>query len=226
MATERIEEGADLRAKIENRSAVVGIVGLGCVGLPLALTFAEGSFSVVGFDVDGAKVESLNARRNYIKHLDGSRLERAVDESRFQATSDFSRLSEPDVLVICVPTPLTPQREPDMSYVVHTVRQIRERLRAGQLVILESTTYPGTTDELVRTILEESGLVCGRDFYLAFSPEREDPGNGKFNTATIPKIVGGVDVAGGDLAQKFYDQVVVRTVRVSSAREAEAAKLV
>jgi UDP-N-acetyl-D-glucosamine dehydrogenase len=218
--------GEALRAKIENRTAIVGILGLGYVGLPLALTFAEGGFSVVGFDVDAPKVDSLNARRNYIKHLDGARLERAVDGRRFEATADFARLSEPDVLVICVPTPLTPQREPDMSYIEKTVRQIRDRLRPGQLVILESTTYPGTTDELVRKILEGSGFACGRDFYLAFSPEREDPGNGKFNTATIPKIVGGVDAAAGDLAQKFYDQVVVRTVRVGSAREAEAAKLV
>ena len=215
-----------LREKIEGRSAVIGIIGLGYVGLPLALTFVEKNFTVLGFDVDAPRVEALNAGRNYIKHLDASRLERAVSGRLFEATADFGRLSEPDALIICVPTPLTPQREPDMSYVVKTVRAIQARLRPGQLVVLESTTYPGTTDELVRTILEESHLQCGRDFYLAFSPEREDPGNGSFNTATIPKIVGGVDQAGGDLAQCLYDQVVVRTVRVGTAREAEAAKLV
>ncbi len=217
---------ASLYEKIENKTAVIGIAGLGYVGLPLALTFAEKGFSVLGFDVDSTKVEALNAGRNYIQHLDGSRLSRALSGKRFEATADFRRLAAPDAIIICVPTPLTPQREPDMSYVVNTVQQIRARLRPGQLVVLESTTYPGTTDELVRRILEESGLQCGRDFYLAFSPEREDPGNGKFNTATIPKIVGGVDQVGGDLAQGLYDKVVVRTVRVASAREAEAAKLV
>ncbi len=226
MATEATAPAASLHEKIQSRTAVIGIAGLGYVGLPLALTFAEKGFAVLGFDVDGTKVEALNGGRNYIQHLDGSRLSRALSERRFQATADFRRLNEPDAVIICVPTPLTPQREPDMSYVVNTVQQIRARLRAGQLVVLESTTYPGTTDELVRRILEESGLQCGRDFYLAFSPEREDPGNGKFNTATIPKIVGGVDPVGGDLAQSLYDQVVVRTVRVASSREAEAAKLV
>jgi UDP-N-acetyl-D-glucosamine dehydrogenase len=226
LAIEAPASAESLKQKIEVRSATVGIAGLGYVGLPLALTFAEKGFSVLGFDVDGAKVEALNAGRNYIQHLDSRRLSKALSDRLFAATADFGRMSEPDALIICVPTPLTPQREPDMNYVVGTARQIRNHLRPGQLVVLESTTYPGTTDELVRGILEESGLQCGKDFYLAFSPEREDPGNGKFNTATIPKIVGGVDQAGGDLAQSLYDQVVVRTVRVGSAREAEAAKLV
>jgi UDP-N-acetyl-D-glucosamine dehydrogenase len=210
--------------KIEDRTALVGIVGLGYVGLPLALTFAEGSYRVLGFDVDRAKVEALSRGENYIRHLDSSRVTRS--SGRFSATEDFGRLSEPDVLVICVPTPLTPQREPDMSYVVGTAREVRSRLRKGQLIILESTTYPGTTDELVRGILEGSGLRCGQDFFLAFSPEREDPGNSRFGTATIPKVVGGVDAEGGDLAQAFYDKVITRTVRVSSARTAEATKLV
>ena len=213
-----------LRQRIEDRTALVGIVGLGYVGLPLALTFAEGSYRVLGFDVDRAKVEALSRGENYIRHLDSSRVPRSSE--RFSATDDFGRLSEPDVLVICVPTPLTPQREPDMSYVVGTAREVRSRLRKGQLIILESTTYPGTTDELVRGILEGSGLRCGQDFYLAFSPEREDPGNSRFGTATIPKVVGGVDAEAGDLAQAFYDKVIARTVRVSSARTAEATKLV
>jgi UDP-N-acetyl-D-glucosamine dehydrogenase len=216
----------DLERKIDGNTARVGIVGLGYVGLPLALTFAEKGYHVVGFDVDSTKVESLCAGRNYIKHLDGSRLSAALSASRFEATSDFRRLGEPDAVIICVPTPLTAQREPEMSFVINTVQLIRARLRLGQLVVLESTTYPGTTDELVRGILEESGLECGRDFFLAFSPEREDPGNAQFGTATIPKIVGGVDAAGGDLAQRLYDRIVVRTVRVANSREAEAAKLV
>jgi UDP-N-acetyl-D-glucosamine dehydrogenase len=224
--TEQTSHAPVLQKRFDDQSAVIGIAGLGYVGLPLALTFAEKGFRVLGFDVDVAKVEALNAGRNYIQHLDGTRLSRAIAERRFEATADFGRLAEPDALIICVPTPLTPQREPDMSYVVNTVQQIRARLRPGQLVVLESTTYPGTTDELVRQILEQSGLRCGRDFFLAFSPEREDPGNGKFNTATIPKIVGGVDEAAGDLAESLYGKVVVRTVRVGNAREAEAAKLV
>ena len=174
LVTEQTSHAPVLQKRFDDQSAVIGIAGLGYVGLPLALTFAEKGFRVLGFDVDVAKVEALNAGRNYIQHLDGTRLSRAVAEQRFQATADFGRLAEPDALIICVPTPLTPQREPDMSYVVNTVQQIRARLRPGQLVVLESTTYPGTTDELVRQILEQSGLRCGHDFFLAFSPERED----------------------------------------------------
>ena len=217
---------AEHERRIESREALVGVIGLGYVGLPLAMTFAEKGFRVLGFDIDSGKIEAIGAGRNYIKHLDGNRLTDAIASGRLSATADFRRLAEPDVLIICVPTPLTSQREPEMSYVVNTVQQIRVQLRRGQLVILESTTYPGTTDELVRGILEQSGLKCGRDFFLAFSPEREDPGNSSYHTATIPKIVGGVDRPGGDLAQRLYDQIVVRTVRVENAREAEAAKLV
>jgi UDP-N-acetyl-D-glucosamine dehydrogenase len=215
---------SELRQKIDDRSALVGIIGLGYVGLPLALTFSESAYRVLGFDVDRSKVEALSRGENYIRHLDSGRVARANE--RFAATDDFNRLAEPDVLVICVPTPLTPQREPDMSYVVGTAREVRARLRRGQLVILESTTYPGTTDELVRGILEGSGLRCGEDFFLAFSPEREDPGNARFATATIPKVVGGVDAEGGNLAEAFYAKAIARTVRVSDARTAEATKLV
>jgi len=215
---------AEIRRKIEERTALVGIIGLGYVGLPLALTFAEQTYRVLGFDVDRAKVDALARGEMYIRHLDEGRVGRSA--GRFTATDEFGRLGEPDVLVICVPTPLTPQREPDMSYVVGTARQVRAHLRRGQLVILESTTYPGTTDELVRGILEGSGLRCGEDFFLAFSPEREDPGNAKFGTATIPKVVGGVDETSGDLAQAFYDKAIAKTVRVANARTAEATKLV
>ncbi|HVE65058.1 MAG TPA: nucleotide sugar dehydrogenase [Thermoanaerobaculia bacterium] len=223
---ESAAEAAHLRQKIDRASALVGILGLGYVGLPLALTFVEKKFSVLGFDVDPAKVEALQSGRSYIRHLDENRLVSAVGSGLLGATTDFLRLREPDVLLICVPTPLTPQREPDMAYVIGTVEYIRDALRPGQLVILESTTYPGTTDELVREILEQSGLRCGEDFFLAFSPEREDPGNRSFGTATIPKVVGGVDAISGDLAQAFYDRAIHKTVRVSSARTAEATKLV
>ena len=216
---------AELQARIGNRSAVVGIIGLGYVGLPLALTFVEQRFRVMGFDIDPRKVDALARGEIYIKHLDPKRVEEAVASGGFRATAEFDRLAEPDVLIICVPTPLTIQREPDMSYVVSTVGRIRDHLRKGQLVVLESTTYPGTTEELVRGILEKSGLRCGEDFYLAFSPEREDPGNARYGTATIPKVVSGVDAVAGDLAQSLYDQIVSQTVRVSSCRTAEATKL-
>ena len=216
---------AQLLEKIERGSAVVGIIGLGYVGLPLALAVADKRFSVLGFDIDPERVAGLSAGRSPIRHLDGGRVAGAVASGLFRPTSDFARLSEADVIVACVPTPLTAQREPDMSYIVATARQIAPRLRRGQLIVLESTTYPGTTDELVRGILEESGLTCGIDFFLAFSPEREDPGNRDHATATIPKVVGGLDPASGDLAQTFYDRFIRRTVRVSSSRVAEAAKL-
>jgi len=222
------EAGADpaeLRRKIEDRTALIGIIGLGYVGLPLSLAFAESGFHVLGFDIDGAKVEALEAGRNYIKHLRPERLTESLESGRFRSTSEFARLSEPDVLIVCVPTPLTRQREPDLSFVVGTAQQIAARLRRGHLVILESTTYPGTTDELVRGIFEQTGLATGRDYFLAFSPEREDPGNARYGTATIPKVVGGVDRDSGDLAQALYAQVISATVRVSNARTAEATKL-
>jgi UDP-N-acetyl-D-glucosamine dehydrogenase len=215
-----------LLSKIRDRTALVGIVGMGYVGLPLALTFFEKGFPVLGFDIDEAKVAALQRGESYIRHLDADRLKKACLTGRFGATADFDRLSEPDAILICVPTPLTPQREPDMSYVSSTARQIAARLRTGQLVILESSTYPGTTDELLRGILERPGLESGRDFFLAFSPEREDPGNRNFSTSNIPKVVGGADPLSGDLAQALYDKAIVTTVRVSSARAAEASKLV
>lgn len=221
-----IDLAGALKARFSEHSAVIGVIGMGYVGLPLALTFCEKGFRVLGFDVDSSKIEALGLGVSYINHLDGGRLKAARASGRLEATGDFDRLSEPDAILICVPTPLTPQREPDMSYVSDTARQIAPRLRAGQLVVLESSTYPGTTDELLRGILEVRGLKSGEDFFLAFSPEREDPGNRSFSTATIPKVVGGVDPVSGDLAQALYDEVIARTVRVSSARAAEASKLV
>lgn len=214
-----------LKLRIESHEARVGIIGLGYVGLPLALAFTAKGFEVLGFDIDAGKIEALEAGRPYIQHIDWSRVDRAVGEGLLKATTEFKRLGEPDVLLICVPTPLTPQREPDMTYIVQTAEQIRKSLRPGQLVVLESTTYPGTTDELLRGLLEKSGLRGGEDFFLAFSPEREDPGNRDFGTTNTPKVVGGVDPVSGDLAQALYARVIDRTVRVSSARAAEASKL-
>jgi len=214
-----------LRARIDADQALVGVIGLGYVGLPLALAFVERGIHVIGFDVDRVKVEKLSRGEGYIKHLDGGRVAAAARTGRLHATTDFSRLCEPDAILICVPTPLTPQREPDMTYVNRSAEQVKATLRPGQLVILESTTYPGTTDELLKRILEETGLRCGTDFFLAFSPEREDPGNKDYGTTTTPKVVGGVDGVSGDLAQALYDRIIVRSVRVSSARAAEATKL-
>ncbi len=215
----------ELARAIDGRQAVVGVVGMGYVGLPLALAFCEAGFSTIGFDVDQGKVDKLRAGQMYIKHLGAERLRDAVDGGKLQATADFSRLQEAHAILIAVPTPLTRQREPDMRYIVVTAEQIRDHLQRGQLIVLESTTYPGTTDELVRGILEQSGMTCGDDFFLAFSPEREDPGNPSFETRTIPKIVGGVDRAAGDLAEQLYAAAVKKVVRVSSARAAEATKL-
>lgn len=215
----------ELARRIRQGEAKVGVVGLGYVGLPVALTFISSGLAVLGFDVDGKKIESLAAGRCYITHLDEAVVAAAVAASKLEATADFSRLGEPDVVIICVPTPLTPQREPDLSYVLATVRQLAPVLRPGQLVVLESTTYPGTTDELLVEELAVAGLALGEEYFLAFSPEREDPGNVRFTTAVIPKVVGGVDAVSGDLAQLLYDRAFARTVRVSSARTAEASKL-
>jgi UDP-N-acetyl-D-glucosamine dehydrogenase len=215
------------------RRGVVGIIGLGYVGLPLAATFAEADVAVVGFDVDRSKIEELKAGRSYIRHIPAERLKQLLARDGqieagtgcFVPTADFARLGECDAILICVPTPLSANRDPDLSYVERTARTIAEHLRPGQLVVLESTTYPGTTDEVVREILERSGLRVGVDFYLAFSPEREDPNNPNFHTRNIPKLVGGVTPACGEVAVALYGAVLERVVPVSSARVAEAAKL-
>jgi len=211
--------------RIDAHEVYIGIIGQGYVGLPLALTFVDKGFRVLGFDVDGEKVAALNRGECYIRHVDSARLRRARETKLLEATADFTRLHEPDAILICVPTPLTAQKEPDLTYVRQTAEAIRLHLRRGQLIVLESTTYPGTTDEVVRGTLEEGGLTAGVDFFLAFSPEREDPGNKSHSTQTIPKVVGGIDVVSGDVAQRLYDAAVAKTVRVSSARAAEATKL-
>jgi UDP-N-acetyl-D-glucosamine dehydrogenase len=215
----------ELFEKIRNRTAVVGVIGQGYVGLPLGLVFSEAGFTVIGFDVDPRKVEAISRGESYIKHIGPERVAAAMASGRYQATADFSRLRACDAIMICVPTPLGPHREPDNSYIHETAHQIAKRLRYGQLVVLESTTYPGTTDTEVRSILEESGLHCSKEFLLAFSPEREDPGRKDFTTKSIPKVVGGVDPTSTEAAVELYRAAMDRVVPVSTARVAESAKL-
>jgi UDP-N-acetyl-D-glucosamine dehydrogenase len=208
--------------KINQRKAVVGVIGLGYVGLPLVLEFCKAGFSVIGFDIDIKKVEMLHQAKSYIKHLDVSALQGAT---KFRATTDFSELIDVDCILICVPTPLNRNREPDLSYVFNTTLVIAKYLRQGQLISLESTTYPGTTDEDMLEILDKSGLHAGEDYFLAYSPEREDPNNHDFSTATIPKIVGGFTPKCLSVANALYSSIVKETVPVSSTKIAEAAKL-
>ena len=211
--------------RIADRSYTVGVVGLGYVGIPLALAAVKAGFTVIGFDIDAERVGKLNAGKSQIKHISDASIQAAVGARKFSATADFDRLGEPDAILIAVPTPLTKHREPDLSYVEKTAEAIAPRLRTGQLIVLESTTWPGTTREVIKPILERGGLVSGRDFYLAFSPEREDPGNETYGTATIPKVVGGEGAAALELANALYGALVVRTVPVSSTATAEAVKL-
>src|SRR5579871_2250605 len=230
MPTDRRPEffkGAQLR---------VGIIGCGYVGLPLGLRFAEAGHRVIGFDTDPVKVEKLNRGQTYIQHIPQNKIQQFVQSKHFGATTDFSRLAEVDAVLICVPTPLDQRREPDLSYVEATAQAIRPHLQRGQLVVLESTTYPGTTEEMVLPVLEESGLKCpvahgadndqiATDFFLAFSPEREDPGNKQYGLAQIPKVVGGVNPPSGRAAQSLYAQIVAKVIPVSSTQAAEMTKL-
>jgi len=216
---------ARLTARFADRSATIGIIGMGYVGLPLAEAVSEQGFRVLGFDIDADKTALLNAGRSYIRHIPDATIAGLVAGGRFEATADFSRLGEPDALLICVPTPLNKYREPDLSYVVRTTEAIAPHLRQGQLVVLESTTYPGTTTEVMRPILEARGLKSGVDFFLAYSPEREDPGNPAYSTAVIPKVVGGDGPEALRLAAAFYGAFVVQVVPVSSPETAEAVKL-
>jgi UDP-N-acetyl-D-glucosamine dehydrogenase len=213
-----------LMARIKERTARVGIIGLGYVGLPLAKVFSAKGYPVLGFDIDQAKVDKLERGESYIGHI-GDDAIRAMRAGSFQATSHFERLDEPDAIIICVPTPLTPAREPDLTFIVNSVRAIAAKLRPGQLVILESTTYPGTTREEVLPLLEKTGLKAGKDFFLAFSPEREDPGNKAYSTQTIPKVVGGLGPASLELAATLYGQAMEKVVTVSSPEVAEACKI-
>jgi UDP-N-acetyl-D-glucosamine dehydrogenase len=203
----------------------VGVIGQGYVGLPLALVFQEAGFTVRGFDIDPAKVEAINAGKSFIRHIGPERVAKAVKSGRFGATADFDELGSCDAILICVPTPLGRHREPDNSFIHSTAREVAKRLRPGQLVVLESTTYPGTTDEEVLPILQQSTLRCPEDFLLAFSPEREDPGNARFSTRSIPKVVGGINPQSTEVAALLYSAALDRVVPVSSSRVAESAKL-
>ncbi|MGD9632016.1 MAG: nucleotide sugar dehydrogenase [Pirellulales bacterium] len=214
-----------IEKRIHERSALIGVVGLGYVGLPLARAFIASGYRVIGFDLDQTKVDRLLAGESYIGHLDAAWIATCVKSGSLIPTADMARLNEPDAILICVPTPLTDSRDPDLSYVESTARQIASQLRRGQLVVLESTTYPGTTRTVMQPILEASGLKCGTDFFLAFSPEREDPGNPKFTASGIPKVVGGLDPPSARLAEVLYAKVVSRVVPVTSCEVAEACKI-
>ena len=213
-----------LLERIRNRQAVVGIIGLGYVGLPLARAFSQNGFRVLGFDIDPAKNRKLMDGQSYIQQIPASAIQRMRD-SGFEATDCFDRLGEPDAILICVPTPLTDAREPDLAYVTNSAHAISAQLRPGQLVVLESTTYPSTTRNVVLPILEASSLNAGSDFFLAFSPEREDPGNATHSVSNIPKVVGGLDAASTELAATLYASVVTSVVRVSTPEVAEATKI-
>src|SRR5688572_30757768 len=215
----------DIQQLIEGRRARVGVIGLGYVGLPLAVEFAHKGFPTVGFEVDQSKADSINRGESYIGDVDSQAVAEMVSASRLQATTDFDHLSACDAVIICVPTPLRKTKEPDISYILAASEQIQRRLRRGQLVILESTTYPGTTDEVLLPMFEEHGLRLDEDFLLAFSPERVDPGNPQFMTHNIPKVVGGVTPDSTVVAAHLYSQIVNDVHAVTSARVAEAAKL-
>ncbi|MEJ5259744.1 MAG: nucleotide sugar dehydrogenase [Anaerohalosphaeraceae bacterium] len=215
----------NLEKKIASKKVVVGVLGLGYVGLPLAREFALAGVRVLGFDIDDKKVKILNSGRSIIKNVPHEVVRKMVKSGKFTATSDMSQIRKADAVLICVPTPLTPNREPDMQYVEGSCRTIAKYLRKGHLISLESTTYPGTTRELMKPILEATGLKAGKDFYLAFSPEREDPGNKQYTTRTIPKVVGGLTPKCRQLAYQLYSLAIQKMVPVSSVEAAEATKI-
>jgi UDP-N-acetyl-D-glucosamine dehydrogenase len=216
---------AQLSELIQTKRAIIGVIGLGYVGLPLIRAFTSAGFRCIGFDVDQNKVDQLKAGQSYIKHIDSAALAALIEENRFEPTSDMRRLSGADCIIICVPTPLNESRDPDLSYIDGTAASIAKALRPGQLVVLESTTHPTTTRTNVLPVLEATGLRCGTDYFLAFSPEREDPGNPHFQAATIPKVVGGFDERSRELACAMYGHAVVKVVPVSSMEVAEACKI-
>ena len=211
--------------KIEHKKTVIGVIGLGYVGLPLILCFAEKGFRSIGFDIDMKKTAALMRGESYIKHIPAERIQKAMKSGLFSAVADFARIKECDAILIAVPTPLNINREPDVQYITASCEAIAPYVRKGQLIVLESSTYPGTTDEVMVPILEKGGLKLDRDFFAAFSPEREDPANKDYRTETIPKVVGATSAEGLAVAEKLYQQIVVRTVPVSSTKAAEATKL-
>jgi UDP-N-acetyl-D-glucosamine dehydrogenase len=211
--------------KILNKKALVGIIGMGYVGLPLVLRFCEEDFRVLGVDIDSKKVATLKRGKSYLKSISSSRISRFIRNGHFVVTDNFSRLNKADCILICVPTPLTEKMEPDLRYIENTNEAIRQNLRRGQLIVLESTTYPGTTEELILPKLETTGLKAGKDFFLAFSPEREDPGNKRFATHQIPKVVAGLTPSCQKVVATLYSQIITKVVPVSSPRVAELTKL-
>ncbi len=216
---------SELFKKIEDRTAIIGIIGLGYVGLPLVRIFANAGYRTMGFDVDQKKVETLLSFQSYIKHIGSDWIKRHIQEGKFEPTSDMSRLGEADVILVCVPTPLNESRDPDLFFVEETTKSIAKTLRKAQLVVLESTTYPGTTRDVMLPILEAAGMNCESDFFLAYSPEREDPGNPDFSADRIPKVVGGIGKQSLEHALAIYSKVVVATIPVSSCEVAEACKI-
>ncbi len=215
----------ELIHRIRSKDITVGVIGLGYVGLPLVREFLKNGFKVLGFDIDNKKVELINSGKSYIKHIENSFIEKNVKIGKLKATSDFEKLKDVDAIIICVPTPLGSHKEPDLKYVISTTKTISENLKKGHIIVLESTTYPETTEKEVLPILESSGLKVGKDFFLGYSPEREDPGNSKFSTKDIPKVVSGVTKNCLTLIKELYDQIVVKTVPVSSPKVAESTKL-
>ena len=214
-----------LRDRLSDRTATVGIVGMGYVGLPLAIAAQRASFSVIGFDIDQEKVAIINGGKSPIQNIEHDKVKAMVDSKKFHASANFDEMANADAILICVPTPLSHHREPDVSFIERTGEAIQPRLKAGQLIVLESSTYPGTTQDVLRPILERSGLKAGKDFFIAFSPEREDPGNIDFETSTIPRVVGGDDPTTADLVTTLYKQIISQVVPVSSCATAEAVKL-
>ena len=224
-SSSNVTHQAELLEKLRSRQALIGIVGLGYVGLPLLLTYSEEGYGVLGLDIDQTKVDAINQGQSYIQHIDDERVAKARQKSRFEATTDFARAAEADALILCVPTPLNQYREPDLSYIRDTMAGLLPHLRASQVLSLESTTYPGTTEEELRPLIEELGFTVGEDVFLVYSPEREDPGNPNFNTATIPKVMGGSTAACGEVGVALYEQAISEVVTVSSTRAAEMTKL-
>jgi UDP-N-acetyl-D-glucosamine dehydrogenase len=216
---------AALLEKLRSRQALIGIVGLGYVGLPLSLTYAEVGYRVLGLDIDQAKADAINQGQSYIEHIDGGRVAQAKQQQKLEATTDFARAAEADALILCVPTPLNQYREPDLSFIRATMAALLPHLRAGQVLSLESTTYPGTTEEELRPLIEQRGFTVGEDVFLVYSPEREDPGNAHFNTATIPKVMGGSTSSCREVGVALYEQAISEVVPVSSTRAAEMTKL-
>lgn len=213
------------KQKIANKQLNIAVIGLGYVGLPLAVEFAKKSFRVTGIDVDNDRVERIKAKTSYITDVPSSDIKKLVDNGYFKASVDFSLLKYSDVIIICVPTPLKKKYHPDISFILNAVQQIKKFLRPNQLIVLESTTYPGTTEEMLKPVLESGGLTCGKDFYLAFSPERIDPGNKKYPVCKIPKVIGGITPRAAELTAVLYRNIVSKVILVSSARVAETVKL-